>query len=524
MRRHSTPIRGLSHAPCSFDPVGRFGRMFRNLPAASHSDADLETLAAIMRGEGADEDRKLNDPEPDEDENPNPRLPAGFTYFGQFIDHDLTFDPASSLDRQNDPDALVDFRTPRFDLDSVYGRGTDDQPYLYDHGGPRLLLGHGADLPRNPDGVALIGDPRNNENLNVTQLHSVFLRLHNRMVRAVESRGVSAASVFTEAQRLTRWHYQYAVVHDFLDALSGDGVVADVLREVEYFADGPRRILRPHLLFYQYRNEPFMPVEFSVAAYRLGHSMVRPSYHLNEEQQRYTEAHGGTGIPRAPFRIPIFAMSGPNLNGFRPIPPKSAEQPFSMEIDWRFFFDFGTGGKLPQPSYRIDTSLVEPLFDLRIPKVIDKHEKHISLAERNLFRGRSMALPSGQSVARAMGMEPLAGEDLLLAENFAVAIEDKKLTEQQVKHAEAARKRLEVETPLWYYVLAEAQKLHEGEHLGPVGGRIVAEVFIGILAGDPRSYLRVDPAWTPAREGLVPGGSLAELVKFAIVETRSHGT
>ena len=114
------------------------------------------------------------------------------------------------------------------------------------------------------------------------------------------------------------------------------------------------------------------------------------------------------------------------------------------------------------------------------------------------------------------GMEPLAGEDLLLGENFAAAIEDKKLTEHQIKHADAARRRLEVETPLWYYILAEAQKRHEGEHLGPMCGRIVAEVFLGILTGDSQSYLQVDPGWTPAREGLIPGGKLADLVKFAI--------
>ena len=114
------------------------------------------------------------------------------------------------------------------------------------------------------------------------------------------------------------------------------------------------------------------------------------------------------------------------------------------------------------------------------------------------------------------GMEPLAGEDLLLGENFAAAIENKKLTEHQIKHADAARRRLEVETPLWYYILAEAQKRHEGEHLGPMCGRIVAEVFLGILTGDSQSYLQVDPGWTPAREGLIPAGKLADLVKFAI--------
>ena len=118
------------------------------------------------------------------------------------------------------------------------------------------------------------------------------------------------------------------------------------------------------------------------------------------------------------------------------------------------------------------------------------------------------SFPSGQSVARAMGLEPLAGEDLLLGQNFAQAIKDKKLNEHQIKHADAARRRLEAETPLWYYILAEAQKLHEGEHLGPLCGRIVAEIFIGILTGDSQSYLQVDPGWTPRAKVSCPGVAL----------------
>lgn len=75
------------------------------------------------------------------DDEENQGINAGYTYLGQFIDHDLTFDPASSLQKQDDPDALVDFRTPRFDLDNIYGRGPDDQPYLYEEDGRLLQLG-----------------------------------------------------------------------------------------------------------------------------------------------------------------------------------------------------------------------------------------------------------------------------------------------------------------------------------------------------------------------------------------------
>src|SRR5262249_53274304 len=146
--------------------------------------------------------------ERDDEENsgPDPSHPiiaAGYTYLGQFIDHDLTFDPVSSLQRENDPNALVDFRTPRFDLDCVYGRGPDDQPYLYQHDGVRMPLGrplpgnnddpNTRDVPRNsPDAGpkrALIGDPRNDENVIVSQLQGVFLRFHNRVAEVLHATG-----------------------------------------------------------------------------------------------------------------------------------------------------------------------------------------------------------------------------------------------------------------------------------------------------------------------------------------------
>src|SRR5215831_5653427 len=131
-------VRGsnLSRSSVLFD--GPFGRMFRALPPAEFGDDDqktLEALKALAAAMTADAEEPKNGPDPEEG-----GIPAAYTYLGQFIDHDLTFDPASSLQRQNDPDALVDYRTPRFDLDNVYGRGPDDQPYLYEDG-RRFILG-----------------------------------------------------------------------------------------------------------------------------------------------------------------------------------------------------------------------------------------------------------------------------------------------------------------------------------------------------------------------------------------------
>lgn len=186
MRFHGTEIRGLSdQRPPTLSPLleGRFGRMFRRLPAAPiYTDDELGALAETMHDDatltsgwgGQVEDRD------------NPDIPAAYTYFGQFIDHDITFDPMSSLQQLNDPDALVDFRTPRFDLDSVYGSGPADEPFQYasSPGTPSFLTagsGTDIDLPRNSEGVALIGDPRNDENIIVSQLHTVLLRAHTSL-------------------------------------------------------------------------------------------------------------------------------------------------------------------------------------------------------------------------------------------------------------------------------------------------------------------------------------------------------
>jgi hypothetical protein len=196
----------------------------------------------------------------------------------------------------NDPDALTDFRTPRYDLDSLYGRGPDDSPYLYEWTDPRfrgikLLAGRNPDadvdgtpltrqdLPRNEQGRALIGDPRNDENIIISQLHLAFIKLHDRVVDQIARLKLpdgqprfTGRRLFEEARRWVRWHYQWMVVHDFLERVCGVAVVDSILKN-EGAPTGPT----VELQFYQPKEQPFMPIEFSAAAFRFGHSMIRPA-------------------------------------------------------------------------------------------------------------------------------------------------------------------------------------------------------------------------------------------------------
>jgi hypothetical protein len=293
-RIHGT-LRGLDSVGRSTQFEGRFGRMFRTLPPASFTDGELAALAEKMVAEHEDKQTPETADPPDDEENigpdhTKPAVPAGYTYFGQFIDHDLTFDPASSLQKENDPDALVDFRTPRFDLDNVYGRGPDDQPYLYQEDGVRLQLGRqltgnsadpkARDVPRTSPNVgskrAIIGDPRNDENVIVSQLQATFLRFHNRVADVLN---ISDPDDFPEVQKFVRWHYQWAVLHDFLPTLINPTTLQKVLPHLK---NGTSLVQDPpQLQFYKPMKDPFIPVEFSVAAYRFGHSMVRPIYRLS---------------------------------------------------------------------------------------------------------------------------------------------------------------------------------------------------------------------------------------------------
>jgi hypothetical protein len=310
-------------------------------------------------------DQAIDEPEPADE---NRHIPAGYTYLGQFIDHDITFDPASSLQQQNDPDALEDFRTPRLDLDSLYGRGPDDQPYLYDKSAGRLKFRLGGDVgvppqvrpdvPRlaAPDNTALIGDKRNDENKIVVQLQALFLRFHNKVFDLIGPRFPAPADQgarFRHTQRIVRWTYQYLVVHDYLKKHVCKPSVVEKILPAAGETEPRLRFYRPH------SGSAYMPVEFSVAAFRFGHSMVRPSYKLNDVAKTTAKFKSKAGKLVDFQRILVFVAISANtqdaLNGFgEPLPPK-------WGIDWSFFFGnppAPTKGvkQVPQPSYRIDAT------------------------------------------------------------------------------------------------------------------------------------------------------------------------
>jgi heme peroxidase len=422
----------------------RFGVMFKNLPAYNPPDALLSALAVKMN----DGKQPLSDVKDSDVAFDNPGIPAGFVYFGQFVDHDMTHDTTPLTQQKQDPRGMVNFDSPRFDLDSVYGKGPAANPELYDPAKPGRLLVNPhdglVDLPRDAVGAAYLGDPRNDENLIVAQLHTVFLRLHNKQI--------DAGKTFEQAQQQVRWTYQYLIVNDYLPRIVGQDVVDGLIRRR---GNGPiqftGRLYQPRNV-----NKPYMPVEYAGAAYRFGHSMIRAEY---EVQDGHTVA--------------IFAQDGyEDLRGNRPIPE-------SLWIDWNYFFDI-PGMEPPDDrnmSRLIDSQLSLPLFKLPPTVVAPTAGAIVALAERNLLRGKRLGLPAGQDVAVAMGIKPLTNAQL-------------GLTEPGWKN----------KAPLWFYILKESELLG-GRKLGPVGGRIVAEVILGLMALDKASYFNANPSFTPGAAG-----------------------
>jgi hypothetical protein len=406
---------------------GRYGRLFPGLGPIVSSDAALLALGAA--GGACD---------PAGDDCLDGSEAAGWPVFGQFVAHDITAD-RSPLVEQADPNSIRSFRSPRANLECLYGAGPVGAPYLYDRDDPAMLLvgvndaGRAADVPRNAQGIALVGDPRNDVHLLVSQLHTAFLRAHNLLAGRLREDGAAPDELFEEARRATAWHYQWILLHDFLDRLVGPERAAAV-RD-----DGPQ--------LYEPEGEPYIPFEFADAAYRYGHAQIRPTYQVNAQSDP----------------VPLF----PDLLGFQPVPGRRA-------VDWSYFFDVG-GQPARQRSKRIDGWLARSLIELpvAITGTVDEDAYH-SLAARDLQRGHAIGLPSGEAVARHLGHEPLTSDEVgLRAAGW------------------------DQETPLWYYVLKEGEVREDGDRLGPVGGTIVAEVLVGIVDRDPESYRALQPDWRP---------------------------
>ena len=431
-----TGMRGLDGGASTFHEEGRFGRLFKTAKPYSPPDEFLIELGLSMEHE-----------DPADPSGDSKEMPAGFTFLGQFVAHDITFDTTSALDRKNDPAAIKDFRTPGLDLDCVYGLGPEANPFLFDQTDKaKLLTGtdkNPDDLQRNRQNVALIGDPRNDVSLITSQLHLLFLKFHNRVVDHLRAEGVPEDEVFEEAEHLTRWHYQWILIHEYIPKLTGPDIIADIR------ANGRR--------YYKFERHPFIPVEFTVAAYRFGHSQLRSVYKLNEK------------CPKAR----IFS----ELGAFNEVPGEHV-------VDWRNFFDLDPNHP-PQPGRKIDTKMAVEMSDLPFVKELQPEMR--SLAVRNLMRGKALGLPSGQTVARRLGVAPITNQEM----------------------------GLDREAPLWYYILKEAELHHDGERLGEVGGRIVAEVFAGFLQADEESYVCAEPLWKPTLPSATPGHfTMADMVRF----------
>lgn len=370
-------------------------------------------------------------------------LPAGYTYFGQFVDHDVTFDPGA-------PGAG---RTPALDLDSVYGGNA-----RYGYGtGPfreaKLRIGEGGDLPRR-DGRAEIGDARNDENLIVSQLHRLFLRFHNRVVDHVAKRSPHARPdvVFARSRALVTRHYQWLIVNDLLPRLVGDAVLQAV------HAERPRT------------RE--VTTAFKSAAYRFGHAMIREDYRLNGAEPN----------------VPLFHPRGPDgerhLGGFRPLPRE-------LRIDWKHFFRVEPQTR-PQPSRLIDPWLSRELsFVPRVEQPMAWLDLQQNGQDGAVFTPQMAEAPEEALTARELLPEPLGELD------------------------PATRALVLERTPLWYFVLCEAEAREGGIRLGPIGGRIVARTLLGLLYADPESYLATNPGWKPSGVLQPSFTSVADLIRYA---------
>lgn len=417
---------------------------------------------------------------------------AGVTYVGQFVDHDVTFDVSSSLEVSTDAETIRNMRSPALDLDSVYGRGPALDPFIYDMpgagdnptaikmqlgtnlnsgpggpGGPSgaagMVVHADRDVPRllGSDHTAIIGDPRNDENLVIVQFHHAMLRFHNRVVDSVVTSGFTG-DVFVEAKRRVTHHYQWAVVNDFLTTICGTQAVAD--------AQAATAGVVP--------NSPFrMPVEFSVAAYRFGHSMIRDQYWVN-------------------FNFPTASLGQVfEFNRNPHLPVRS-----NWIVDLNAFFSTGIPVPVFNRARKIDTGLANGLTAL--PGMTGLMAR---LAERNLLRGLALGMPSGQAMAKSFGITPLTAAEILTG-----------LPTSQADALQAGSGALLKRTPLWYYVLREAAVLRNGEQLGPVGGRIVAQTFLTMLRRDPDSFLNQPGGFTPFLPSAASGSfTFTDLVVFS---------
>jgi hypothetical protein len=467
----------------------QFGYLFSDLandPAARLPESP-DTIAALRQLGTA-----MADPQPQT--GPESGIPAGYTYLGQFIDHDITRDAIAGgvTDRITEDDfnpiladeaanLVKNIRTATLELDSVYGGGPTQDPDLYESNGVHLKLGsnrddgfgnpdhinnntNNRDLQREADGKPVIGDNRNDENLLVAQTHHAFVVFHNKIADSIAAEHTNPANHFAAARKKAVQHYQWIVLNDFLPHIVSNSARDKALNEPRFYTDD---------------LSTFMPFEFSVAAYRFGHSMIRQRYDHN--------SIFGTAI--TDFEK-LFAFT----HGGREEMPV----PQSWIINWQNFYQFGNSApsNIARP---IDTRLSGELE--RLP---NEQGLMAMLASRNLLRGYLMSLPTGQAVAQATGATPLSATELTSN------------TTQQERTA-LQSSSLSGRTPLWYYILKESATRESGQRLGEVGSTIVAETLVALVRRSEHSILN-ESAWQPDLGQTNGVFTMADLLRFCDFE------
>jgi hypothetical protein len=484
--------------------AGSYTRMFPHLPPQGANNPHLEE-GLIELGEHMIDDTNERPPQLGK------LAPAGYTYLGQFIDHDLTFDILPLQAARRGLEHRQNYRTPFLDLDQLYGGGPTLSPFLYrnarqDIGKESFLIGRtaspsgptptptptptstsegtlGDDLPRNSEGIALVGDPRQDENLIIAQLHVAFLRIHNSVLRKLEngelkSCGPAGATCFQQARRLATWHYQWVVYKDYLKRILDENVYKEITN--------PKYQPKMAAVSGDFR----IPIEFSGAAFRFGHSMVRNVYEINSN-------HHDVSLKTLLSLTGIGGEARPRL-------------PAEWKVDWPKFFAAGGGEMTVRASNPIDTRIaaglyqlskdskgdLKSLFEVTMPGDTARcnpptpNRGEDDLPVITLLRGARMKLPSGQAVAKTLGVKPLTDDEVLKDNPHA-------------SHEKILMKYSFVrDTPLWYYILKEAEIRGDGCRLGPIGSKIVGDVLVSSLRRDPDSYLSVDASepyqpWKP---------------------------
>ncbi|MBB4079711.1 hypothetical protein GGR28_002336 [Lewinella aquimaris] len=414
-----------------------FTRLFPELEALELSDADCWAYAQKMMDWG-----KL-------DSSDSTTITNGVAIFSQFLAHDITLDANSRLRAGNRLANIANDRTINLDLDCLYGQKTQD--FYYDaKDTDKLLLGekysdgthHWHDLQRNAQHKAIIGDSRNDENILVSRMHVLFIEFHNRMVDHVRATG-GPQKAFEIARRQVIWYYHWLIVYEFLGKMLDPSLHSRLLREPARFYPWPGPL----------------PLEFTGAAFRTGHSQTRDENRINDTTEKKL------------MELGFF----------------TAMKEF---VDWRYLFDFGDGRV--QYARRLDTMIGRSFHRLPFIKTDDRREQ--SLPFRNIRRGVGYGLPSGEAVAMRLGFDPLT-----------VPLTQKLCTPG---------------TPLWYYILHEAAELgNDGEYLGPVGGTILGECFLTILRHDDESYLKRYPRWRPTLGREPHRFDFVDLINFVNRET-----